>query len=197
MGELAPDASGDLGDFPDFGISIEPWSEAGIVVSPVSRTALVSSSTNSGTPSVRAMIVSTMSRRRSSPPRRATMASTPVRPRRVEGQTCDVGMGRQRRLTVGPAGQEDQGPRIRNPIEGVLDHLEHSRVDPVGILHHQQDGLPSSGIDELLDERYCSWPQTTAACVPRTILLSTEVGCDGPPSTGGGTLGCPGSRWRS
>jgi hypothetical protein len=58
----------------------ESCSDAGMVVLSVSKIAFVSSSTNSGTPSVRAMIVSTISCGRISPPSRATIASTPRRP---------------------------------------------------------------------------------------------------------------------
>ena len=88
----------------------ESCSEAGIAVSPVSRIALVSSSTNSGTPSVRATIASIISGGSRSPPSLRHDRLDPGAAQAVEGEAGDMGVGGERRLAVRPAGQQDQHP---------------------------------------------------------------------------------------
>ena len=115
------------------------WSEAGIAVSPVSSTALVSSSTNSGTLSVRAMMVSIVSGvdgRRRAAPRSLRLGAAQA----VEGQAGHMGVCGQRRLAVRPAGQQEEHPGGGAPVQALLDHLERGRVDPVGVLDDHQGG---------------------------------------------------------
>ena len=131
----------------------ESCSDAGMLASPVSSTALVSSSTNSGTPSVRAMIASIVSLGRRSPPRRATIASTPARPRRLRVRRVTCGWAASAGWWSGRLVSRMQDPGGGDPVQALLDHLERGRVDPVGVLEHHQDRLPGGQPEQLLDQR--------------------------------------------
>ncbi len=131
----------------------ESCSDAGMVVSPVSRIALVSSSTNSGTPSVRAMIASITAAGSGSPLDPRHDRRGPGAPQAVEGQTGDVGMGGKLGLLIGAAGEQDQHARVGDPIEALLHHLEGGGVDPVRILDHHEHRLLPCERQQLLDQR--------------------------------------------
>ena len=135
----------------------EACSEAGTATSaprrPASSTALVSSSTNSGTPSVRAAISPSTSGRQA-------LAAGQARDDRlgraaaeaVEREPGHVRVPAQGGLVVRPAGQQHQHPRARDPVEGEPHQLEGGGVDPVRVLEHHQHRPAAREPEELLDQ---------------------------------------------
>ena len=83
--------------FPDWGTSpyvtlrLQATCRVADLLSHLYVRALVSSSTNSGTPSVRSMIAATADGGSLSPPRRATISCTPLRPRRFRVRLVNCG----------------------------------------------------------------------------------------------------------
>ncbi len=71
----------------------------------------------------------------------------------VEGQPGDVRMGGELRLMIRAAGEHDEHPGIPDPVEGLLQHLESRRVDPVSIFQRHEDRLISREGEQLIDER--------------------------------------------
>ena len=134
----------------------EACSEAGTaaaVPAPASSTALVSSSTNSGTPSVRAAISPSTSGGRPRPPaRRGDDRLGRAAAEAVERQPRHVRVPAQAGLVVGPAGQQHQHPRARDPVEGEADQLQRGGVDPVGVLEHHQHRPAARQPEQLLDQ---------------------------------------------
>jgi hypothetical protein len=58
----------------------------------------------------------------------------------------------QARLVVGPAGQQHQHARARDPVEREADQLQRGRVDPVRVLEHHQHRPVACQPERLLDE---------------------------------------------
>jgi hypothetical protein len=164
----------------------EACSEAGTAAAPeapASSTALVSSSTNSGTPSVRAAISpSTAGGRPPSPARRATIASVGPRPSRLSASRVTRGCPPSAGLAVGSARQQHQHPRAAIPVEGLAHQLEGGGVGPVHVLEHQQHGPATLEPEQLLDQHR----QRAGTPLPRGEVrhrvararVDPEQGCD-------------------
>ena len=132
----------------------ESCNDAGMVVSPVSRIALVSSSTNRGTPSVRAMIASITSPDSVRPAEsRATIASTPARPSRLSVSRVTCGWPPSPGCRSGRLVSRISDARIGDPVQALLDQLQRGRVDPVRVLQHHQDRLPGGEPEQLIHQR--------------------------------------------
>ncbi len=107
-------------------------------------TALVSSSTNSGTPSVRAMMVSMTSTGSTVPLlSRSTIASTPVRPRRLRVSRVTCGWPASVGWFSGRLVSSNRTGAVATAIERLLDQLQRGRVDPVRVLEHA--AAPAAG----------------------------------------------------
>ena len=110
-----------------------------------STTALVSSSTNSGTPSVRSTISSTASAGKASAvacdPLRQRCALALIEPvERQRGHVCLAGPGRRE---LGAEGDEEQRRRTLHPLDDKIELLPRRGIDPMGILEdHQHRPLP-------------------------------------------------------
>jgi hypothetical protein len=124
-----------------------------MVVSPVSRIALVSSSTNRGTPLVGDDGVDHLGGKRLAEAQSGHDRRDPGAPQPVEREPGDVGVGGDLRLEVWPAGQQEQDPGVGDLVQSLLDQLERGRVDPVGVLQEHEDRLPGCQPAQLLDER--------------------------------------------
>ena len=135
----------------------EACSEAGTAAPapavPASSTALVSSSTNSGTPSVRAAISPSTSGGRPRPPaRRATIASVGPRPRRLSVSRVTCGCPPRVGWLSGRlvSSISTRAPAIRS--RAWPDQLEGGGVDPVRVLEHHQHRPAAREPEELLDQ---------------------------------------------
>ena len=71
----------------------------------------------------------------------------------VEGEAGDVRVAGERRLVLGPAGQQQQDGCRGAAIERLLDELERGRVDPVRVLEHEQHRLLAGEAEDLVDQR--------------------------------------------
>ena len=122
--------------------------------SPASSTALVSSSTNSGTPSVRATMVSSSSAGSSRPPATLpTIAPALPPPQAAQGEAGDVGVAGPVRAELGAEGDDEQNRQRRDALDYPVEQLERGRVTPVRVLQDQQDGAPARQALELRQER--------------------------------------------
>ncbi len=71
----------------------------------------------------------------------------------VEGEPGDVRVAGQRRLVLGPTGEQQQDGGSGTAIERLLDELERGRVDPVRVLEHEQHRLLAGEAEDLVDQR--------------------------------------------
>ena len=95
------------------------------------------------------------------------MASVEVAAEAAEGQSRDVRMPAERRLGIGPAGEQDEHARGGDPVEGLRDQLERGGIGPVHVLDDHQDRLPAGEAQHLIDQmRQC----------PIAKLLGRELG---------------------
>ena len=106
----------------------------------LSSTALVSSSTNSGTPSARSTISSTISLGETGiageplDQRRAVMAAEPVQRKHRHMRLAAPGV-----LELGAEGDDEQDGQPRYPIERQVEQLARGRVDPMRVLEDHQN----------------------------------------------------------
>ena len=112
---------------------------------PDSSTALVSSSTNSGTPSVRATISSSTSAGSRLPPAdplddRRGRGRAPSRFEREPGHVRVAGQGGGRTRARQVTSDQHRRPAIRSSAR--LEQLQRGRVDPVRVLEHRQHRPP-------------------------------------------------------
>ena len=108
--------------------------------SPLSSTALVSSSTNNGTPSARSTISSTISRERPALPaepldqRRAVAPAEPVQRQHRHMRLAAPGV-----LELGAESDDEQDRHPRHPIDRQVEQLARGRVDPMRVLENHQN----------------------------------------------------------
>ena len=109
---------------------------------PLSTTALVSSSMNSGTPSVRSVIWSAISLGKALPPVTCTIISARSRRgRRLRlisvtcGRPTQGGTNSGRKVTIARSG------RLERPADDQLEKFERGGIGPMRVLDHQQHRL--------------------------------------------------------
>ena len=120
---------------------------------PPSSTALVSSSTNSGLPSVLATICLVTSAGSARPPAtRATMLSTSSRSRRPSGKDADVGKTGPWRLEFRSEGEQCEHRQLAHPFDGQIEQLERRGIGPVRVLEQDQDRLLAGECLELVEQ---------------------------------------------
>ena len=122
--------------------------------SPLSSTARVNSSTNSGTPPVRSTTVATVSSesalgRRDLRDHRADIA----RAQPVERDLRVMRAHRPRRAELGSRRVEEQQPRGRTLFDQQLDQLQRRRIGPVQILGRDHQRLRAGGAEHPFDQR--------------------------------------------
>src|SRR6516164_9449082 len=106
---------------------------------PLSTTALVSSSTKSGTPSVRSTICAAISSGRALPPVTPAIISARCRgASRLRARKGDVRAADPGRGEFGPEGDDQQDPKHRHPIYDQIIELERGRVAPLRVLEQHQ-----------------------------------------------------------
>ena len=120
----------------------------------LSSTALVSSSTNSGTPSVRSTISATISAVSAALPASFCTSASPSRsPSRLSAKLVTWELTAPGRLKFGTKGDHQQHRQPPHPVDGQIQQLARGRVDPVGVLeHHQHRPAPRLGF-ELAEQR--------------------------------------------
>ena len=122
--------------------------------SPLSSTARVNSSTNSGTPPVRSTTVAMVSsderlRRRDLRHHRAHVA----RAQPVERDLRVMRAHRPRRAELGPRRVQQQQPRGRALLDQQLDQLQRRGIDPVQVLDRDHQRLRAGGAEHPFDQR--------------------------------------------
>ena len=123
--------------------------------SPDSSTVFVSSSTNSGTPSVLATICSSTSGGKAFPPLtwlgelRAPPAVEPIQRERRDMRLPDPGRGE-----FGAIGDEQQHGQLRDARDQQIEHLLGGGVYPVRVFEHDEQRLPRGQADDQLAERF-------------------------------------------
>ena len=70
----------------------------------------------------------------------------------VEREPRHVRVPAEGRLVVRPAGQQQQCPRARDPVEGLAEKLEGGGIDPVRILDHHQHRSATRETNDLLNQ---------------------------------------------
>src|SRR6516162_1856968 len=122
---------------------------------PASTTALVNSSTKSGTPSVRSTISSTTSG--GNAPRLPASRRTSVAPsfaaEPVQRDHCHLRLADPRWLELGPVGCDQQHRQARDLLDSKVEHLARSRIDPMQIFEDHQYRLPPRQRLELSEQR--------------------------------------------
>ena len=133
--------------------------------SALSSTALVSSSTNSGTPSVRSTISATISRASAALPASVRTSAAPSRsPSRLSAKLVTWGWPPQGGWNSGRKVIDQQHRQPPHPVDGQIEQLARGRVDPVGVLeHHQHRPAPRHGFE-------------LAAAAPRTASRVCAAG---------------------
>ena len=120
---------------------------------PASSTALVSSSTNSGLPSVLATICFITSAGSTRPPVTcATILSTFVAVEATERQGADVGETNPGRLELRSEGEQCKDRQLAHPLDHQIEQLEGGGIRPVRVLEHEQDRLPAGETLELIEQ---------------------------------------------
>ena len=134
---------------------------------PASSTVLVSSSTNSGTPSVLATICSTKSGGSSRPAVTLLMiAAVGSRPSRFSVSRVTCGCPPSPCRKVGRAVSRNITLELGDAVERLLDQLERGRVDPVQVLEQAEHRPRPRQPEELSRQRRQR---------PRTLLLRREI----------------------
>ena len=129
---------------------------------PPSSTALVSSSMNSGTPSVRSTICSSTSRGSGLPPATRSISSAPSRRlETVERIASSRAPGRSRGAGTRAGRSRSAARQVRNASTMQLQQLQRGRIDPVRVLEDHQHWPPSRQAFEL-----------PAAAPPTSLLLA-------------------------
>ena len=103
--------------------------------------ALVSSSRNSGTPSVLATICSITSAGSALPPLRRSTIALPCRAQTIERQLGDVGAAGPGRIELGPKRDQHQDGQTLDVLDHDIEQLERGRVDPVHVLVDREHRL--------------------------------------------------------
>ena len=116
-------------------------------------TALVISSTNSGTPSVLAAISSSSASGRRLPRvMRATIACVAARASRFSARRVTTGWLAKEATKVGRAVISRRTLRLLHAIQRQLDQLQRRRIDPVRVFDHPQHRLAAGQPGELVDQ---------------------------------------------
>jgi hypothetical protein len=120
---------------------------------PASSTALVISSTKSGTPSVRSTIsaITSGGSKAALPARRSTRTVAPPEP--VQRDYRDMRLPRPGRLELGTEGGDQQDRQAVDPRDNEVEQLPRSRIDPMQILEDHQYRVRSGQLFELSQQR--------------------------------------------
>ena len=137
--------------------------------SPLSSSVLVSSSMNSGTPSVCARTCSTMASGSAlSLVTPAMMPALSRRPRRLKGSIVTCGWPTQVGWNSGRKRHHQQHRQIGDASNDSIEKIERCRIDPVDVLEHDQDGALRRDAVELVEKRrsvisrFCCGPTANA-----------------------------------